>query len=305
MEGVLEKCDPSVVPASRVAPACARVALAAVMAACAAKALGEGTGTSAQLRRPSVSTCAITRFEIRGNTVLTAEELDAYLEPLAGPAVGVLQIREKLAGLQTIYRERGRPQALVLAPRQLILDGVVSDHLLDRPLIAYYGAYYRLPLGNGPSVQQQIDASGGRFGYDSATRQFRLQPGGASAELSFYYTGSSSDTGMKFGPAELVSQTPLLSIVSQDSGQNPSVLNNLGTRFSLALPVDEKRRFSLSAGFEAKFVTLECFNSNNFLITTVVTNALGSQTIQSPVSSSQRSAIRSTTPQPGIRFARS
>ena len=160
------------------------------------------------------------------------------------------------------------------------------DFFLDSPLIANYGAYYRMPFGTAESVEQRISGSGS-FGYDEATRQFRLPPAGARPDLTFFASVSSSDTGVQYGPATLVSQTPLLTIVSQDSGQNLSVNDAIGARLSLPRVIDDRRRVGFSIGPDWKRYSLESFNTNNFIITTVVTNAQGSQTIESRVSSPQ------------------
>lgn len=162
------------------------------------------------------------------------------------------------------------------------------DYLLNRPLIANVGGYYRLPFGAPESVGERI-ASNRTFGFDEATRQFRLPPPGARPDLTVFASTASTDTGVQYSPARVVSQTPLLTIVSQDTGQNLSLNDTVGTRFNLPLALGrtETRRFGLSFGPDLRRFSLESFNTNNFIITTVVTNAQGSQTIESRVSSPQ------------------
>jgi len=162
------------------------------------------------------------------------------------------------------------------------------DFLLNRPLIANLGAYYRLPFGTPESVANRIATSGG-FGFDEATRQFRLPPAGGQPDLTVFASASSIDTGVQYGPARIVSQTPLLTIVSQDTGQNLSVNESVGARLNLPLSIarTDSRRFSFSGGVDARHFGLESFNTNNFIITTVVTNSQGSQTIESRVASPQ------------------
>lgn len=172
------------------------------------------------------------------------------------------------------------------SPEEFKADGLVPDYLFNRPLIANYGAYYRMPFGSPRSVEQQI-AGSQRFGFDEATRQFRLPPAGSRPDLSFFVSAASSDTGIQRGPASLVSQTPLLTIVSQDTGQNLTINESAGSRLSVPLPLTDTNRWSLSGGLDWKRYLLRSFNTNNFLITTVVTNAQGSQTIESLVSSPQ------------------
>lgn len=159
--------------------------------------------------------------------------------------------------------------------------------LFDVPLIVNYGAFYRLPLGGADSVQQQVNGDLGNFGFDEATKQFRLPPPGAQPDLTFSVSGSSSDTGVTYGPASIVSQTPLLTIVSQDSGQELSRTRNAGALFNLPTVISAISRFNFTLGLDYKGYRKDSYNTNNFIITTVVTNSSGSQTIQSQVSSAQ------------------
>lgn len=160
------------------------------------------------------------------------------------------------------------------------------DFLLNRPQVAFYGGYYRLPLGQPESVEQQIRANPG-FGFDEGSRQFRLPPASSRADISFFANAASVDTGVQFTPDTLVSQTPLLTIVSRDSGRNVIGIESGGAKYNLPITIDERRRLNLSAGVEGKHFGLESFNTNNFVITTVVTNAQGSQTIRSDLASPQ------------------
>lgn len=172
------------------------------------------------------------------------------------------------------------------SPEAFKEGGLVPDYFFNRPLVANYGAYYRLPFGNPDSVEQQI-AGSTRFGFDEATRQFRLPPAGARPDLSVFVSAASSDTGVQFSPVSVVSQTPLLTILSRDSGQNLTVNESAGSRLSLPLAVTDTNRWSFSGGLDWKRYFLRSFNTNNFLIVTVVTNAQGSQTIANLVSSPQ------------------
>ena len=64
---------------------------------------------------------------------------------------------------------------------------------------------------------------------------------------------------------------------------------SVGARVNLPLGFarTDSRRFNFSGGVDARHFGLESFNTNNFIITTVVTNAQGSQTIESRVASPQ------------------
>jgi hemolysin activation/secretion protein len=162
----------------------------------------------------------------------------------------------------------------------------LPDYWLNRPLIAYYGGYYRIPFGTADASAQRINNVTG-FGYDEATRQFRLPPAGGQPDLTLFGSISSSDTGVQYGLATTVSQTPLLTIVSQDTGQNLSVNDAAGGRFNLPKALSDTRRLNLSFGLDWKRYWLQSLNTNNFIITTVITNSQGVQTIESRVSSPQ------------------
>jgi hemolysin activation/secretion protein len=171
-------------------------------------------------------------------------------------------------------------------PEAFKAGGNGADNFLSLPLVANGGAYYRLPLGTPEPVQEALKGST-RFGYNEATHQFLLPPPGARPDLTFFASASSSDTGVQFGPPQVVSRTPLLTILSQDSGENRSDTESAGARFNLPVAASDTRRLSLFGGPDLKRYFLATFNSNNFTITTVITNTSGSQTIESRVASPQ------------------
>ncbi|HEX5223170.1 MAG TPA: POTRA domain-containing protein [Verrucomicrobiae bacterium] len=158
------------------------------------------------------------------------------------------------------------------------------DYFFNRPLVANFGAYYRIPFGDVESVQQRI-IEAGSFGYDEATKQFHPPPAGGRPDFTFSVSGSSSDTGVTYGPATVVSQTPLLTIVSQDTGQELTINQGAGMNLNLPKVLSDTRRLNFSAGLDLKYNEVKSYNTNNFIITTVVTNSQGSQIIESRVSS--------------------
>lgn len=160
------------------------------------------------------------------------------------------------------------------------------DYFFNRPLIANYGTYYRIPFGDVQSVQQRVNETA-RFGFNEATKQFNLPPPGARPDLTFSASGSSSDTDVQFGPATVISQTPLLTIVSQDSGQDLTINYSAGANLNVPRALSDTRRLNFSAGMDWKYNQVESYNTNNFIITTVITNSQGSQTIESRVASPQ------------------
>ncbi len=85
----------------------------------------------------------------------------------------------------------------------------------------------------------------------------------------------------------MTTNNPLLSIVSQDAGQDLNINQGAGGRLNFPLVLSDTRRFNFSGGVDWKFYQLKSFNTNNFIITTVVTNSSGSQTIETRTASPQ------------------
>ena len=158
---------------------------------------------------------------------------------------------------------------------------------LDLPLVASYSAYYRLPLGRVQSVQRQIDDSGGRFGYNEITHQFQMPPPSGRPELTAYASRSVSDTGIQLGTLKNVVSTPLLTIDSQDAGQNVTLNEGAGLKLSLPLPALGRLASTFSAGLDFKRYQQVSYNTNVFYATTIITNSSGAQTISQTVASPQ------------------
>ena len=78
-----------------------------------------------------------------------------------------------------------------------------------------------LPLGGYNSVEEQVEANPGSFGYSEVTHKFNLPPATGRPELNIYASRSISDTGVQYGPEQqLTSSTNLLVLTSRDSGEN-------------------------------------------------------------------------------------
>lgn len=160
------------------------------------------------------------------------------------------------------------------------------DLLFNRPLIASYGAYYRMPFGDPQAVEDAVRKSGS-YGFDEATRQFRLPPAGSRSDLYFFGNAAKLDTGVQYGPLRLVSQSAGASITAQDTGRNLVAIESAGARLNLPFALSDTRRLSVSWGLEARRLGLESFNTNNFRFTATYTNSQGTQTLQSDSASPQ------------------
>jgi hemolysin activation/secretion protein/AraC-like DNA-binding protein len=175
-------------------------------------------------------------------------------------------------------------------PERMKLDTLNVATPFDQPLIANYSAFYRLPLADTESIQGQMDAAGpARFGYNEASHQFKMPPVSGRPELTFYASRSTVDTGIQLTSVTPVSTgNPLLQISKQDSGENLTLNEQLGTRLSLPLRSEEEGiQASLILGFDFKRFRQASFNTNNFFETETFTNSQGKFSTNHIVSSAQ------------------
>ncbi|MBW8864063.1 MAG: helix-turn-helix domain-containing protein [Verrucomicrobia bacterium] len=98
----------------------------------------------------------------------------------------------------------------------------------DLPLVDNYSLYYRLPLGRQQSVQQQIDESNGRFGYNESTHQFQMPPPSGRPDLTFYGSRAVSDTGVLVDPITPINVSPNTFLGQQAVSENVSLNEGLG-----------------------------------------------------------------------------
>jgi hemolysin activation/secretion protein len=165
----------------------------------------------------------------------------------------------------------------------------------DRPLVANYSGFYRLPLGNFEAVENVIASSAGNFGYSEATRRFNLPPSTGRPELNFYGSRSTIDTGIQTLSDEVIFNVPGVRQVSRKDVQQDVTINEaLGFRLSLPLPEVMKWRSALSGGFDYKSYSLTSNKTNLFSFTEITVNPDGTpnppivSTVSSPVPTTLR-----------------
>jgi hemolysin activation/secretion protein/AraC-like DNA-binding protein len=141
----------------------------------------------------------------------------------------------------------------------------------DDPLVANYSGYYRLPLGGYNSVRDQVDAHPGNFGYNEITHQFQMPPPTGRPELTFYASRSTSDTGVQLGPPNIVTgatpggdPTNMVALGHQTAGENVTLTEGLGLKFSLPLPSLDKLVSTLTFGVDDKHYRAESANADIF-----------------------------------------
>ncbi len=158
----------------------------------------------------------------------------------------------------------------------------------DAPLIANYSAYYRIPIGHQSSVENDIEANPSRFGYNEASHRFDLPVVTSAPTLTIFASRATTDTGIQLGPLnQVVTNNPLLSIQSQTVGENTTVNEDIGARFSLPVPSLDGVKFTLSGGLDYKQYQTASFNTNDFYEQVTFTNQFGSVTTNYTISSGQ------------------
>jgi len=123
---------------------------------------------------------------------------------------------------------------------------------LDAPLVTSYSAYYRMPLGQPVAVQQQVDASNGRFGYNEVTHQFQMPPPSGRPELTAYASRARSDTDIKFGMPNIITTASLLQLGHNTASETLTLNEGIGFKLSLPAPQvgNVSSTFSLGGDFK-------------------------------------------------------
>lgn len=139
----------------------------------------------------------------------------------------------------------------------------------DKPLVANYGGFYRLPLGPPPAIEQVVENNPGTFGYDEATRKFNLPPPSGQPELNFFASRSTLDTGVTSDSSTALSSGTSL-LLQSNSHQDLTVNNDLGFRLSSPLQAVGDFTSDFSAGLD--FKTLQTTSTQTVNTTQVTTN---------------------------------
>ena len=136
----------------------------------------------------------------------------------------------------------------------------------DKPIVADYSGFYRLPLG-GPEPVDETVADNPSFGYNEATRQFALPPPTGQPQLTIYANRAAIDTSVQAGlPTTLVSTTGTNSFnLSQQSvHQDITVNQDIGFQLSKPLPEMSGLASVLSGGLDFKVFSVNSFETNVF-----------------------------------------
>jgi hemolysin activation/secretion protein len=166
----------------------------------------------------------------------------------------------------------------------------------DRPQVANYSGYYRMPLGGPAAIEDQIESQPGSFGYDEATRRFNLPPPSGQPELNVFASRSTIDPGLQTLPGQVLFDNPGVQEILQDNVQEDLTVNNdVGFRFSAPLKSTDNFHSDFSGGLDYKTYQSTSTKTNIFQISQVTIGANGQP--NPPTVSSVYSAVPTTIPE--------
>jgi hemolysin activation/secretion protein len=139
----------------------------------------------------------------------------------------------------------------------------------NRPQVATYSAFYRVPLGSPGPIANDSAAGPGSFGYDEATRQFRLPPPSSRPELNFYGNGATIDTRLETTFTGNLYDTNGSRLDRTDLQQDITKNYSFGSRLSLPLRSSDNLQSGFSGGFDYKTYDLASYKTNVFTFTTI------------------------------------
>jgi hemolysin activation/secretion protein len=143
----------------------------------------------------------------------------------------------------------------------------------DLPLVANYSGFYRMPISTPEELQKSVVTDPGHFGYDEATRKFRLPPSAGGTELNVYASRSTIDTGLEVLERQTIYNVPgVRQVFRQDVQDDLTVNEALGARLSGPLGRFANFQSSFSAGFDFKRYDLTSNKTNNFTFYEITLN---------------------------------
>jgi hemolysin activation/secretion protein len=166
--------------------------------------------------------------------------------------------------------------------------------LYDAPLVANYGMFYRLPLGNPQPINDVIASSLGNFGYDEATHKFNLPPPIGQPDFTILASRSTIDTGLETLSTSVLLNTPSLSINQQNVQQDLTVNQDIGARWNIPFVIPDDVQLNFSGGLDFKTYQVNSYKTNLFSFYEITVNQAGVpnppviSTIASPVPATVR-----------------
>jgi hemolysin activation/secretion protein len=136
----------------------------------------------------------------------------------------------------------------------------------DKPSVADYSAFYRIPLGSAESVENTLENNNNpKFGYDEATRQFNLPPTPAQPTLSVYASRATIDTGIVDLFNGFLVDEPGTNVLQRTEVQQGITINeDIGFQLSKPLPPMGIFQSFISGGLDFKIYSQQNTETNIF-----------------------------------------
>lgn len=159
----------------------------------------------------------------------------------------------------------------------------------DEPLVATYGTFYRVPLGNPAAISDEIASSPGNFGYDEATHKFNLPAPTGQPDFTAFASRSTIDTGLETLSARVIADNPGISITEQDVQQSVTVNQDVGGRLNIPFVTPANLLVNFSGGLDFKTYQVGNYKTNTFTFIQTQVDSAGNplppliSTVVSPV----------------------
>ena len=160
----------------------------------------------------------------------------------------------------------------------------------DRPQVANYSVFYRMPLGSPVAIEDIVANNPGTFGYSEATRKFNLPQPSGQPELNFFASRSTIDTGLQsLGNDTLFNEPGVETITENNVQQDLTINNDAGFRLTAPVPTPDAIQSDFSGGLDLKSYEETSAKTNNFVIEQITLDAQGNP--NPPIISSDASAV--------------
>ena len=160
----------------------------------------------------------------------------------------------------------------------------------DQPLVATYGTFYRVPIGDPVAISDEIVTSPGSFGYDEATHKFNLPSPSGQPDFTAFASRSTIDTGLEtLSSTVLYDQPGVRTITQQNVQQSLTVNQDIGGRLNIPFVTPDNLQLNFSGGLDFKTYQVGNYKTNLFHITDYTLNSAGQpnpptiSTVASPV----------------------
>jgi hemolysin activation/secretion protein len=160
----------------------------------------------------------------------------------------------------------------------------------DEPLVATYGMFYRVPLGNPAPIENEVANSPGSFGYDEATHKFNLPSPTGQPDFTAFASRSTIDTGLEsLSTQTLTPPGAKLTITQQNEQQSVTVNQDIGGRLSVPFVTPDNMLVNFSGGLDFKTYQVGNYKTNIFTFIQQQVDAAGNplppliSTVNSPV----------------------